>query len=108
MRGSETGTTVSAGAAACARASVAAAAQNVRMTSVFMACGPNASIGTSGQEDLVKRVDPRRVERVMASFARAITGMELPAIEKISESQAEDPFQILIATLLSARTQDAT
>jgi endonuclease III len=34
--------------------------------------------------------------------------MELPAIEKISEAQAEDPFQILIATLLSARTQDAT
>jgi len=44
----------------------------------------------------------------MGSLARAITGMELPAIEKISESQAEDPFQILIGTLLSARTQDAT
>jgi endonuclease III len=44
----------------------------------------------------------------MRSLARAITGMELPAIEKISESQADDPFQILIATLLSARTQDAT
>jgi endonuclease-3 len=41
-------------------------------------------------------------------MAREITGMELPAVEKISESQAEDPFQILIATLLSARTQDAT
>jgi endonuclease III len=44
----------------------------------------------------------------MRSLARAITGMELPAVEKISEAQAEDPFQILIATLLSARTQDAT
>jgi endonuclease III len=44
----------------------------------------------------------------MRSLGRAITGMELPAIEKISDSQAEDPFQILIATLLSARTQDAT
>jgi endonuclease III len=44
----------------------------------------------------------------MRALALAITGMELPAIEKISESQAEDPFQILIATLLSARTQDAT
>ena len=43
-----------------------------------------------------------------ARSGRAITGMELPAVEKISESQAEDPFQILIATLLSARTQDAT
>ncbi len=44
----------------------------------------------------------------MRALARAIDGMELPAVEKISESQAEDPFQILIATLLSARTQDAT
>ncbi len=51
---------------------------------------------------------PRTIERVMRSLARAITGLELPAVEKISEEQAEDPFQILIATLLSARTQDAT
>jgi endonuclease III len=51
---------------------------------------------------------PRSVEKVMRTLGRAITGLELPAIEKISEAQAEDPFQILIATLLSARTQDAT
>ena len=44
----------------------------------------------------------------MRALARSITGLELPAVEKISEEQAEDPFQILIATLLSARTQDAT
>ena len=44
----------------------------------------------------------------MRSIGRAITGLELPAVEKISEEQAEEPFQILIATLLSARTQDAT
>jgi endonuclease III len=48
------------------------------------------------------------VEPVMRALALAITGMELPAIEKISEAQAEDPFHVLIATLLSARTQDAT
>jgi endonuclease-3 len=48
------------------------------------------------------------VEPVMRALARAIDGLELPAIEKISESQEEDPFQVLIATLLSARTQDAT
>src|SRR4029453_7413043 len=48
------------------------------------------------------------VDRVMRTIAREIAGMELPAIEKISESQAEDPFQIFIGTLLSARTQDAT
>lgn len=45
---------------------------------------------------------------VMESLARAMTGLELPAVEKISESQGEDPFQVLIATALSARTQDAT
>jgi endonuclease III len=44
----------------------------------------------------------------MRKLAKAITGMELPAVEKISDAQAEDPFQVLIATLLSARTQDAT
>lgn len=44
----------------------------------------------------------------MRTLGRAITGMEMPAVEKISEAQAEKPFQILIATLLSARTQDAT
>jgi endonuclease-3 len=57
---------------------------------------------------LARSVDARRVERVMRALGRAITGMELPAVEKISEAQAEEPFQILIATLLSARTQDAT
>lgn len=50
----------------------------------------------------------RHVEPVMRRLARAIDGLELPAVEKISESQEEDPFQVLIATLLSARTQDAT
>ena len=44
----------------------------------------------------------------MRVLAHAITGLELPAVEKISEEQAKDPFQILIATILSARTQDAT
>ena len=44
----------------------------------------------------------------MRTLAREIDGLELPAVEKISESQQEDPFQVLIATLLSARTQDAT
>jgi endonuclease III len=44
----------------------------------------------------------------MRTLAREIDGLDLPAVEKISESQEEDPFQVLIATLLSARTQDAT
>ena len=44
----------------------------------------------------------------MRALAKSIDGLELPAVEKISESQEENPFQVLIATLLSARTQDAT
>jgi endonuclease-3 len=44
----------------------------------------------------------------MRTLAREIDGLELPAVEKISASQREDPFQILISTLLSARTKDAT
>jgi endonuclease-3 len=48
------------------------------------------------------------VEPVMRALATAIDGLEMPAVEKISESQEEDPFQVLIATALSARTQDAT
>jgi len=43
----------------------------------------------------------------MRALAPAITGLELPAVEKTSEEQAKDPLQILIATILSARTQDA-
>jgi endonuclease-3 len=50
----------------------------------------------------------RQVGRIMRTLARAIDGLELPALEKIAESRAEDPFEVLIATLLSARTQDAT
>jgi endonuclease-3 len=56
----------------------------------------------------LRKPDSRSVERIMRALARAITGLELPAVEKISKEQAEDAFQILIATALSARTQDAT
>jgi endonuclease III len=55
-----------------------------------------------------KPTRPHAVDRIMRTMAREIAGMELPAVEKISAAQAENPFQILIATLLSARTQDAT
>jgi endonuclease-3 len=50
----------------------------------------------------------RHVSAIMRTLAREIDGLELPAVEKISESSQEDPFQVLIGTLLSARTQDAT
>jgi endonuclease-3 len=61
-----------------------------------------------GERRVERPPSPRRVDRIMRTIAHRIRGMELPAVEKISESQAENPFQILIATLLSARTQDAT
>ena len=51
--------------------------------------------------------DPQVVDRVMGRLAASITGLALPAIEKISEAQQEDAFQVLIGTLLSARTKDA-
>lgn len=54
----------------------------------------------------LRRLDT--VEPIMQQLARAIEGLELPAVEKVSESQERDPFQVLIATLLSARTQDKT
>ena len=47
-----------------------------------------------------------RIPAVMRRLARAIDGLEEPAIEKIAEDQQEDPFQVLIATLLSAQTRD--
>jgi len=45
--------------------------------------------------------------RVLTNIGRAIESMEEPAVEKISEATQEDPFQVLIATLLSAQTKDA-
>jgi len=56
----------------------------------------------------MNRPSEETVNAVMRSLAHAIDGLELPAVEKISSAQQEDPFQVLIATLLSARTQDAT
>lgn len=49
----------------------------------------------------------RQVDRVMKRLTAAIRSMEEPAVEKIAQAQAEDPFQILIATMLSAQTRDA-
>jgi endonuclease III len=48
-----------------------------------------------------------RVGAVMRRLARAIDGLEEPAVEKIARDQREDPFQVLIATMLSAQTRDA-
>ena len=47
------------------------------------------------------------VSRVMRRLRAAIARMDNPAIEKIAEEQKADPFQVLIATMLSAQTKDA-
>ena len=52
------------------------------------------------------RLLPRRVATVMRRLGRAIEGYDEPAVEKIAEDQKEDPFQVLIATMLSAQTRD--
>jgi endonuclease-3 len=43
----------------------------------------------------------------MRRLARAIDGLDEPAVEKIAEEQQEDAFQVLIATMLSAQTRDS-
>jgi endonuclease III len=43
----------------------------------------------------------------MRALARAIDHLELPAVEKISQESRENPFEVLIATMLSAQTRDA-
>jgi endonuclease III len=42
----------------------------------------------------------------MRRLGKAIGGLDEPAVEKIAEEQQEDPFQVLIATMLSAQTRD--
>lgn len=47
------------------------------------------------------------VTPVMRRLAKAIDGLQEPAVEKIAKDQHDDAFQVLIATLLSAQTKDA-
>jgi endonuclease-3 len=43
---------------------------------------------------------------VLKKIGRAIRGMDELAVEKISENSREDPFRVLISTMLSAQTRD--
>jgi endonuclease-3 len=54
------------------------------------------------------RRDPRVVRLVLTTLATSIQEMELPAVEKIARKRTRTAFHVLIGTLLSARTQDAT
>jgi endonuclease-3 len=52
-------------------------------------------------------VVPRgRIAAIMRRLAKAIDGLDEPAVEKIAEERQEDAFQVLIATMLSAQTRD--
>jgi len=43
----------------------------------------------------------------MQRLAKAIDGLDEPAVEKIAKEQQENAFRVLIATMLSAQTRDA-
>jgi endonuclease-3 len=49
----------------------------------------------------------RHVSTVMRRLAKAIDGLDEPAVEKIADEQVDNAFQVLIATMLSAQTRDA-
>jgi endonuclease-3 len=46
------------------------------------------------------------VHAVMRTLARAIDNLDLPAVEKIAEDSQDDPFEVLVSTMLSAQTRD--
>jgi endonuclease-3 len=48
----------------------------------------------------------KHVATIMRMLARAIDDHDLPAVEKIAEESQEDPFEVLISTMLSAQTRD--
>jgi endonuclease-3 len=49
---------------------------------------------------------PVTVDPIMRALARAIDEHDLPAVEKIAQDSQEDPFEVLISTMLSAQTRD--
>jgi endonuclease-3 len=64
---------------------------------------PSASLGASRSRSNGRAA---LVETVMRKLARAIDDHDLPAVEKISQESQEDPFEVLISTMLSAQTRD--
>jgi endonuclease-3 len=48
----------------------------------------------------------KNVSTIMRALARAIDDHELPAVEKIANESQEDPFEVLVSTMLSAQTRD--
>ena len=48
-----------------------------------------------------------RIPTVLRRIGRAMRGMDELAVEKVSKESREDPFRVLVATMLSAQTKDA-
>jgi len=48
------------------------------------------------------------IPQVMRTLAREIGELELPAVEKSANARSRHAFHVLVSTILSARTQDAT
>jgi len=57
-------------------------------------------------DGLMRGPSARTVHTIMRALARAIDQHDLPAVEKIAEDSQEDPFEVLISTMLSAQTRD--
>jgi endonuclease-3 len=58
----------------------------------------------AGVED--QSSDPARIASVLRRIGRAMRGMDELAVEKVSDDSLEDPFRVLVATMLSAQTRD--
>jgi len=67
---------------------------------------PDRSAKASRSVRTARSIPSSTVSRVMRKLARAIDDHELPAVEKIAEESQEDPFEVLISTMLSAQTRD--
>jgi len=52
-------------------------------------------------------MSPVRITEVLHRIGRAMRGMNELAVEKVSKESREDPFRVLVATMLSAQTKDA-
>jgi endonuclease III len=48
-----------------------------------------------------------RITEVLRRIGHAMRGMNELAVEKVSKESREDPFRVLVATMLSAQTKDA-
>lgn len=68
---------------------------------------PSSRLSSRPSPRPLSRPSAKTVETVMRALALAIDHLELPAVEKIANESQEDPFEVLIATMLSAQTRDA-